>query len=142
MSVLFEPSASVVGESAWWPAEAFLSREAAFPGAIDITGPARPLTFGPYARLRAGLWRAEATFEVCADAAAYDYVVDFGVLDDFAQQIVRPGAAGRHATVLERELGSEGSAELRFSLARAAFHGRFRLIGVRVTLLEPRRPGG
>jgi hypothetical protein len=120
---------------AWWPAELFRSAEPHFPDAVDVTGPPRILCFGPYVRLDPGLWRAEAVFELCADAARYDYRVEFGVEGDFAGVVARSKLAGRQTLALTHRLSTPAEVEVRVSLGRAAFHGQFRFVGARVTRL-------
>ncbi|HEY1425657.1 MAG TPA: hypothetical protein VGF50_03215 [Caulobacteraceae bacterium] len=126
------PDGPMQGGRAWWPGELFLSEAPGFPHAVDITGPPRCLSFGPYVRLGSGAWRAEVELELCADAARYDYRVEFGTNGDFSETIARAGGAGRHVATLRHQLSEPAPAEVRVSLARAAFHGRFALIGVRV----------
>ena len=117
---------------AWWPAALFHSVQPGFPDALDITGPARFLSFGPYVRLAPGLWRAEVELEVCADAAKYDYLIEFGLEGDFSQIIARAPGAGPHVAALTHRLAAPAPVEVRVSLGRAAFHGAFRLIGARL----------
>ena len=121
----------------WWPSDAFHSNEPAFPGPIDITGPPRTLLFGPYLSLAPGLWQAELRFDVCADAARYDYRIDFGTADDFTTCVVRAPRPGAQAATLRHRLGAGALAEVRLWLGRPAFHGWLQLHGARLTRVEP-----
>jgi hypothetical protein len=130
------------GATGWWPAEVFVSAEPSFAcGAVDITGPARNLTFGPYVCLTPGVWEAELLFDVCPDAARYDYVVDFGVGADYASLVTRPAGPGLQAISLRHAFRTAALAEIRLHLGRPAFHGELRLRGARLTLLERVGPG-
>ena len=120
------------GAAAWWPAELFLSEAPGFPHDVDITGAPRCLGFGPYVRLGPATWRAEVEIELCADAARYDYLIEFGTNGDFSTAITRASGPGRHVATITHRLEAPADVEVRVSLARAAFHGRFALIGVRV----------
>jgi hypothetical protein len=130
-----------VGASAWWPAALFYSAEPGFPETIDVTGPARNLAFGPYICLTPGVWEAELEFELCAEAAQYDYPIDFGVLEDFTQCVVRPVGAGRQTASLRHTFASALPAELRLWLGRAAFHGELRLHGAKLTFVAQNAEG-
>jgi len=131
-SQVLDAAAPPLDGEAWWPAALFRSAEPGFPDAVDITGPPRILSFGPYVRLAPATWRAELELELCADAARYDYRVEFGLDGDFSETIVRAPGAGRCVAALTHRLIAAAPVEIRVSLGRAAFHGAFRLNGARV----------
>jgi hypothetical protein len=96
--------------------------------AIDVTGPARILVFGPYAQLAPGRWRVTARFEVSAEAATRSYYVEFGQGADFEGVMLHPSGAGVYEMSLERTLAGKTTVELRLWLARAAFRGSLRFL--------------
>ena len=124
------------GIAAWWPPDIFHFAEPSPAGAIDICGPARNLMFGPYVCLSPGLWQAELRFEVCEDAARYDYIVDFNLPGNATECVVRPIGPGRQVATLRHRVSATAPAEIRLWLGRAAFHGHLRVVGAKLTLLE------
>jgi hypothetical protein len=99
---------------------------------IDVTGPARMLAFGPFITLPAGKWRAELHFDVCEDAARRFYLVEFGTGADLSRRDFRLSGADSARTTVEHEFVSRAPAEIRFWVARAAFHGNLGFRGVKI----------
>ena len=129
---------STAGELVW-DRNNFLSRDdpsGSCPPAIDITGPARFLWFGPYVPLPAGVWRAEVMFDLCEDAARGRFAVQFGCEPDYTTVDLPGRAPGRQCVVLEHRFSDEGLAQVRLWLKRAAFHGEVRFGQVTIAVAD------
>jgi hypothetical protein len=119
--------------SMWWGRELFLSvdvPDGRCPAVIDVTGRARILSYGPYAPLGSGAWRAKAVMDLCADAARGRLALQFGLSTDFATLDVPRGPPGRREIEIDYFCETPGLAELRLVLTRAAFHGEIQFHGV------------
>lgn len=125
--------------SEWWGRERFFNADGSqskCPVVIDLTGPARFLVYGPYAPVAAGLWRATVSFELCGDGARRFLLVQFGSDPDYTTVGVAPTRQpGRRDVAVEHRVKAGGLAQVRVYLARAAFHGDFRFIGVKAQRL-------
>lgn len=138
MSAFTQESRRVEADQLDWEPSRFYS--AGQPGnrcppVIDITGRARYLLYGPYAPLSPGLWRATVIFDLCPDAARRPLSVDFGTPTDFATVEVPFGVAGCHRIEVIHPISDETPCEVRILLRKAAFHGKFRFLGVNLLRL-------
>jgi hypothetical protein len=102
------------------------------PRAIDITGRARILLFGPFIPLPPGCWSVQVDFEVCDEAARYPFLVEFGTVDDFSGESVPARAPARRSVRLEHTLRQTAPVEVRLWVSRAAFHGEVRFLGAQI----------
>jgi hypothetical protein len=107
------------------------------PEQIDVTGPPRVLVFGPFMSLEAGLWRAEVHYEVCDQAARRSYLVEFGSGADLSREWFGPVTLGRNRIVVTHQFADAAVSEIRFWVARAAFHGQLRFLGVTLKRVGP-----
>jgi hypothetical protein len=117
----------------WWGRELFLSvdvPDGKCPAIIDVTGRARVLSYGPYAPLGLGAWRARAVLDLCPDAARCRLAIQFGASMDFTTVDISRGPSGRREIEVDYFCQTPGLAELRLVLTRAAFHGEIHLHGV------------
>jgi hypothetical protein len=125
--------------SMWWGRELFLSvdvPDGRCPTVIDVTGRARILSFGPYAPLGLGPWRARVVLDLCPDAARCRLALQFGLSTDFTTVDVPRGAPGRREIELDYFCETPGLAEVRLVLMRAAFHGEVQLHGVDILAIN------
>jgi hypothetical protein len=125
--------------SMWWGRELFLTGDVPdgrCPAVIDVTGRSRILSYGPYAPLGPGAWRARAVLDLCPDAARCRLALQFGVSLDFTTVDVPRGAPGRQEIELDYMSETPGLAELRLVLMRAAFHGEVRFHGVDILAID------
>jgi hypothetical protein len=123
---------AAAGAALWWGREIFSSAEGPSgdcPPVIDLTGRPRYLLFGPYVALPPGLWRATAFVELCPDAAKRVLAFQFGAEPDYTTVDVIRGVVGRQVVELEHPMRSDGLAQLRLWLKKAAFHGEARFLG-------------
>jgi hypothetical protein len=102
---------------------------------IDVTGRSRYLVHGPYVVLPAGVWRATASLDICADAARRRLAVQFGVEPHYTTQDLPYGVPGHHEIGVVFSLDEPGATQVRILLRRAAFHGEVRFLGARVERL-------
>ena len=118
-----------------WPAELLLDGKpphAAVDGTMDVTGPARVLTFGPYLHLPAGRWAAQFLFETGDNASSnrfmFDIVAD-GVVRFYT--LGNMSESGRFAIASEFEVRrARDPVEFRTFLTEGAIEGFFRPIGI------------
>jgi hypothetical protein len=117
----------------WWDRSIFLSDEDApagpCPAAIDVTGRARILFYGPYRLLAPGVWRATVELRFCADAGRRPFTLEFGAHPDYTSVEIPCAAPGDHKIEIAHAMRTEGPAEIRLLLRKAAFHGEVRLLG-------------
>ena len=125
-----------LGAAAWWSVFAFYTNDGYCPPSIDLMGRARILLHGPYIALPNGVWRADIFFNLSADAAPYDYLVEFGAGGNFARIVYRAETAGQQFLALICTVREPALAEVRISLLRAAFHGELEMEGCWVTRME------
>lgn len=127
-------------QTEWWGPSLFRHGDrpdAPCPPEIDITGRARILVFGPFVPLPAGRWRAAVTFEACAEARRYPYLIEFGTAAGLTERAVPPGAPPERVVEIEHALTAPATVEIRLWVARAAFHGAIRFHGVRFGRMDP-----
>ena len=120
----------------WWDRKIFLSPDlqgGVCPEAIDVTGRARYLFFGPYIELSTGLWRADVRFDLCTDASRCRLAVQFGAEPDYATVDVPFGISGSQLIRIEHSRHETGLGQIRLWLKKAAFHGEVRLSGASVS---------
>jgi hypothetical protein len=108
-------------------------RVAQTPGAVEITGRARTLLYGPYLALPPGSWTVKVAFAVDDDAAGHPYRFEWGTGDVFERVDFTPETAGVFAVEVSRDWDRPAPAEARVILMRSAFAGTFRLIEMTVT---------
>jgi hypothetical protein len=118
-----------------WPAELLMDGtppHTAVVGTMDVTGPARLLTFGPYLHLPAGRWAGQFLFETGDNASSNRFMFDI-----MADRCVRFSAlgnmsgTGRFAIASEFEVRrAKDPVEFRTFLTEGAIEGFFRPIGI------------
>lgn len=120
-----------------WPVAMCLSGEKphhGLNGPVDLTGPARALSFGPYMHLPSGTWRADVTFSVERNYSGNSIVVD--VLADGKIAVVGKGplpASGRFSVNLEFEVTKPHlPVEVRTFVAEGAIEGEFELVDLTI----------
>jgi hypothetical protein len=123
-------------EELWWAPDAFYAEAGTAATPIDITGHARILFWGPYIELPPGLWRAEVRLECCAEAARYDYLIEFGTVARFSRTVFRPEPGACTLVDTTYRTTEPWRSELRAWVARPAFHGELRLVGARLLRIE------
>jgi hypothetical protein len=99
------------------------------PESLDVTGAARVLVFGPFITLTAGVWRADVMVDVCEQAARRFYLLEFGAGSNLSRVALHPLKPGRNVVSIEHPFDKPAEAELRFWVARAAFHGNLHFGG-------------
>ena len=143
----YGPAGPQPGRAGWWGRPLFFSGDAPgqpCPEAIDLTGRARILAYGPYLALPPGRWRLTARLEmVDADAARQPYRLEFGGQAAQGATDFRPvGGAGLYDVAVDAVLADVESVELRVWLVRSAFHGTVRFIGASLEWLTDAPPIG
>lgn len=125
-----------------WPADMLLGAAAPYrpvAGPIDLVGPARVLTFGPYLHLPAGRWAATYRFETwgneSTNALGFDVVAD-GEVKFSTQGIV--DTAGQFGVECAFAVADPlQPVEFRCFLAEGAIGGVLRPCGVSLRRLDP-----
>ena len=129
-------------DAARWPEAILLDARPPYPaveGTIDLTGPARVLTFGPYMHLPPGRWRARYGFTTRGNAALnrleFDIVADGEVK---FSQTVWLDANGRFGFDCEFTLDDPSyPVEFRCLLIEGAIDGELRPVGVSMMRQPP-----
>ena len=117
-----------------WSRERFFNGDGSWtpcPPVIDVTGPPRFLCYGPGLQLEAGLWRVRISFELCPDAARRVYLVQFGAGADYTTVESELGRPGRQDIEIDHFMKIDDIAYVRIWVARAAFHGEFKILEAR-----------
>jgi hypothetical protein len=135
--LLAEDSADTPSPSAtWWDRGDFLSDAegpaGTCPVAIDVTGRARFLSYGPFADLAPGVWRATVFLNLCPDAARCRLAVQFGAEPDYTTKDLEFRITGNHKVEIEHVIHQTGPGQVRLWLKKAAFHGEVRFAGAAV----------
>lgn len=118
-----------------WPVGLCLSGEkphGAINAPIDLTGPARALSFGPYLHLPKGVWVVEVTFTIQGNVSGNEFLMDVmangGVT---ARGNAEMPEKGTFTTKLEFSVEkSEMAIEVRTFIMRGAIEGQFELIDI------------
>jgi hypothetical protein len=121
------------GRWAWWPYMLFRANDDVGQAVVDIMGRARTLSYGPYIALPTGRWRARVLIGLSKAAAGYDYLVEFGALNNFSASHYRPQKPGLRFVSVYHDTRNYELLEVRISLLRAAFHGEFKFYGAWIT---------
>lgn len=109
-------------------------------GAIDITGRARFLIFGPYINLAPGSWVATVALGFSAETSGMSFIIEIAAGTQLTYTRVQPS----HEQMIETNLSftippsTDGPVEIRVISERAAFDGRIALGNARLA----RRGGG
>jgi hypothetical protein len=101
------------------------------PEAIDLTGLARIIVYGPYLWLYAGQWTASFAFD--ADSQCGAVVMRFDIFDGqsvLAERRVQLSGAGSYEAELQFELTQDRALETRVWLEAAAIDGFVAFKGV------------
>ena len=101
---------------------------------IELTGPARMLTFGPYIALPSGEWQVRFEFESLDNQASNSFTFDVFVegiaITEWSIELIDNG---RYAASVPFRLEQRGRLiEFRTHLRAGAIYGQFRLISVEV----------
>ncbi len=125
-----------------WPVAMCLSGEKphhGLNGPVDMTGPARAISFGPYMHLPSGVWRAEVTFSVEKNFSGNSIVVD--VLADGEIAVLGKSplpTSGSFTVQLEFEVTRPHvPLEVRTFIGTGAIEGEFELVDVTLVRLDP-----
>jgi hypothetical protein len=124
------------GAFAWWPFAVFLTAAGQCPAVIDVMGRARVLFCGPHISLIEGKWQADIVFDLTKEAAAHDYLIEFGTTGRFSRIFYRPSKAGQQIVSLQHSARNNAPVEVRMELLRAAFHGELKLSGCWITKID------
>jgi hypothetical protein len=123
----------------WWGPERFLSNEVRpegpCPDAIDITGIARFLVYGPYVPLAPGVWRAVVSLHLCPDASRRLLAVQFGAEPHYDTVELPARVPGSHTVAINHVRREAGLGQIRLWLKRPAFHGEVRFEGASIRRL-------
>tara|TARA_R110002012_G_scaffold314387_2_gene527060 strand:- start:8223 stop:8651 length:429 start_codon:yes stop_codon:yes gene_type:complete len=106
------------------------------PFMLDVTGPPRPLVFGPYVDLEPGVWRARVRFTVDETACKHHYRLEWGSLTDFASHAFVPGRPGVYNLEIDHRWQATAAAETRLILTEGALDGMLEFQGVTVSRLS------
>lgn len=110
-----------------WGRELFLAADTHKPlmGAVDITGRARLLVFGPYINLPTGNWTAHVVFGCSNEAAGVSILVDAFSGVRLAQTRVQPAKGGIFAVALKFAVDQslDGAVEIRILSEKSALDG-------------------
>ena len=126
------------GDSSWWGRELFYASTPGWecPEAVDITGRARVLIWGPYVALPAGRWLAKARFKLSDGAAKRHYIFEFVTNEQpIKSRYIWPTLDGAYEVTVEGLLPSAAVAEIRISVGAAALHGNIHLDGISIEYL-------
>jgi hypothetical protein len=140
---LFRTRAPREAARAWWDRSLFLWGDRPgqpCPQWLDVTGPRRPLIYGPYISLPAGDWSARMELELSPDAARRSYVLEFGGAAGFSQVPFGPLPPGSYAVSVAHRFEVAAYSELRLWVVRAAFHGDLSLKGAVIEASPTARP--
>lgn len=124
-----------------WPVAMCLSGEKphyGINGPVDMTGPARAMSFGPYMHLPGGAWRADVTFSVANNYSGNTLIVD--VLADGAMAVLGKSelpANGSFTVHLEFEVNRPHMpVEVRTFIGTGAIEGEFELVDITLIKLD------
>ncbi|WP_104662860.1 hypothetical protein [Ensifer adhaerens] len=125
-----------------WPVAMCLSGEKphhGINGPVDMTGPARAMSFGPYMHLPSGNWRADVTFSVDKNFSGNKIVVDVLADGKIAALGKSPlPASGSFTVHLEFEVTRPHMpVEVRTFIGEGAIEGEFELVDVTLVRLDP-----
>ena len=102
--------------------------------AMDITGRARALVWGPYEELTRGCWEAVARFSVDRWACRHLFRMEWGSTADFVTREFTPGRPGVFEVRAERVWRDVEKAELRIILTESSIGGAFEFEGAEIML--------
>ena len=119
----------------FWPAEILLSGTPPYKpisGTIELVGPARSITFGPYMHLATGCWAATYSFLATDDGPGNIYLFDLiadGEIKFSTQGLIT--ANGKYAVHCEFEVRDAlHPVEFRCFIAEGAISGQLKPLGV------------
>lgn len=129
-------------QSLHWPVETLTNAEAGSPlaGPIELTGPGRLLTFGPYLHIPKGRWEVILTFSTIDNTSGNIFMVD--VYSPTSQKVLAVGCldlpvSGTFSTFLSIEIQSPLHAlEVRTFMPTGAIEGVLELLDVSWRTLE------
>lgn len=119
-----------------WPLEAVFNAEPPYTslsGPIDLLGPARILTFGPYFHLPEGTWTAEVTFSLTENYSGNTFMVDIYTNADEILAVSKGDlpAGGTFKTRLSFLVSSSDERlELRTFILLGAIEGRIEILSI------------
>ncbi len=123
-----------------WPVAMYLNGQKphhALSGPVELTGPARALSFGPYMHLPQGTWRADVAFTVRENYSGNILVVD--VMADNGIAVVGKcplPTSGTFNTQLTFEVNRPHQpVEVRIFIASGAIEGEFELVDITLVKL-------
>lgn len=110
-------------------------------GAVDITGRARFLIFGPYINLPPGSWTATVALGFSAETAGISFIIEVAAGTRLTYARVQPSREQMIETSLSFTIppSTDGPVEIRVISERAAFDGRIALGNVRLARRGGRR---
>lgn len=132
-----------VGTTAEWPISAFrfpISTPAGLVdtgrAAIDLTGRARTIVYGPYIHLPPGLWEAEVRALIQPDGGSAHLRFEWGANPDYVGSSAHVTRNGVYSIKLQRFWPEIRPSELVITSIQPHFHGHFELLSVSVKLLS------
>jgi hypothetical protein len=135
------------GARANWPLEAFNYPIMTADGlvdtgraAIDLTGRARTIVYGPYTYLPPGLWEVEVKVMIDPDGGAAHLRFEWGTNPEYVGSSASVTKSGEYRVRLQRFWSNVGPSEMRITTIQPHFHGRFELLSVSVRLLSESAP--
>lgn len=135
------------GATAKWPLEAFhyplVTRDGLIDTgdpAVDLTGRARTLVYGPYTYLTPGHWEVEVTIDIAPDGGGAHLQFEWGANPNFVSVPGSITKSGIYSVKLRRSWRESCPSEMRIKTVQPHFHGRFKLLAVSVRLLSERGP--
>lgn len=129
-----------------WPGELFFRVGEPQPvaGPIDLIGPARILSFGPYLHLPAGEWRAEMRFQVVGSLSRNGITMEvtegLALIVSGQRELPSSGVYSMHIPF--RVSNPEEPIQVRSVLPSGAIEGRFRLLEIVIESAGSALPGG
>ena len=144
---IYESLPPSVGAKAKWPLDAFNFPIMKPEGlvntgqpAIDLTGRARTIVYGPYTYLSPGVWEVEVTTMIDPDGGAAHLRFEWGANPEYVGSSASVSRSGVYSIKLRRFWPDVGPSEMRITTIQPHFHGRFELLSVNVRLVSESAP--
>ncbi len=125
-----------------WPIELFIPGDRPnelLDGPIDMTGPARCLTYGPYLHLPVGIWRATLSFVVWGNTSGNMIEIDVYHGNILSSQRFRLSEKGRFDAIATFAVVDPREAvQIRTIMMEGAIEGMFSIVSVEVERVADR----
>ncbi|CAL1693015.1 hypothetical protein MMB232_03198 [Brevundimonas subvibrioides] len=103
------------------------------PFAVEMTGRARALIYGPYIGLRPGRWSITVRFFLNDDAADHRLNFEWGQAGSYSGFVQMPGRGGEFAVTLTHDWMQPGWGEFRIVVQQGSLGGEVEMIDAQVT---------